>query len=160
PPDLPMTGGFIDLVLQAEAQVDEILRDAAGEVANSSAPAGSTVQQIVDLYTSFLDEQAVEELGSTPLESLLAVVDSIDGPGELASVLGSLERIGVTGVFSAYVNTDDRQSDRYIVNIAQGGLGLPDEAYYRDDAFAETRKAYLAHVEAMLVLLGADEAVA
>ena len=43
------------------------------------------------------------------------------------------------GAFESYVNTDDRQSDRYIVNVVQGGLGLPDEAYYREDAFAELR---------------------
>jgi len=52
------------------------------------------------------------------------------------------------------VNSDDRQSDRNIVNLVQGGLGLPDEAYYREDDFAELREAYVAHVGAMLGLLG------
>ena len=43
------------------------------------------------------------------------------------------------GAIESYVNTDDRHADRYIVNIVQAGLGLPDEAYYREDTFAEIR---------------------
>ena len=59
-----------------------------------------------------------------------------------------------------YVNTDDRRSDRYIVNVVQGGLGLPDEAYYRDESFAEVRTKYATHVAAMLGLAGWSEAEA
>jgi predicted metalloendopeptidase len=36
----------------------------------------------------------------------------------------------------------------------QGGLGLPDESFYREDSFAEHRAKYVAHVAAMLRLLG------
>ena len=31
-------------------------------------------------------------------------------------------------------------------HIVQGGLGLPDESYYRDDKFAEIREAYVAYL--------------
>ena len=48
------------------------------------------------------------------------------------------------------MNTDDRDSDRYLVNIVQGGIGLPDESYYREEKFADIRAAYLTHVEKML----------
>ena len=46
------------------------------------------------------------------------------------------------------------------MNIVQGGLGLPDEAYYREDAFAELRAKYVAHVAAMLRLVGYTERAA
>ncbi len=55
-------------------------------------------------------------------------------------------RAACGGLVGAYVDTDDRNSDRYIVNMVQGGLGLPDESYYREDEFAEIRAAYVAHV--------------
>ena len=61
---------------------------------------------------------------------------------------------------NCHVNTDDRNSDRYIVNIRQGGLGLPDESFYREDAFAEHRAKYVAHVAAMLQLIGRSPAEA
>src|SRR3954471_8581933 len=52
PPDLPMTGAAVQLLLDAEAQVGDILRASAARAASGSAPAGSPEQQIGDLYTS------------------------------------------------------------------------------------------------------------
>jgi endothelin-converting enzyme/putative endopeptidase len=63
-------------------------------------------------------------------------------------------------VVQSYVNTDDRHSDRYIVNLSQGGLGLPDESYYRLDAFAPVRERYHGHVAAVLRLLEWSDAEA
>jgi putative endopeptidase len=40
------------------------------------------------------------------------------------------------------------------VFLEQGGLGLPDESYYREEKFAEIRTAYLAHIERMLGMSG------
>ncbi len=160
PPDLPMVGGFVSLALEAEAEVDQILREAAAAAEGGEVAEGSPQQQIGDLYTSFLDEAAIERLAATPLSGLLAQVAAISSASEFAEVLGGLERIGVRGIFNAYVNTDDRHSERYIVHIAQGGLGLPDEAYYRAEPFAAVREAYVAHIAAMLRLLGDDEATA
>jgi endothelin-converting enzyme/putative endopeptidase len=158
PPDLPMVGGFVTLALEAEAQVDQILRDAAAAASAGEVAEYSPQQQIGDLYTSFLDEAAVERLGVAPLSGLLARVAAISSPAEFADVLGRLERVGVQGIFNAYVNTDDRRSDRYIVQVSQGGLGLPDEAYYQTKTFAPIRSAYVAHVSATLRLLGDDDA--
>ena len=75
-------------------------------------------------------------------------------------LLGRFQRENLGGLAYCYVNTDDRRSDRYIVNIVQGGLGLPDESFYREDAFAEHRAKYVAHVAAMLRLLGRSQAEA
>jgi putative endopeptidase len=158
PPDLPSTGGFIDLVLEAEADVGAILREASDAAADGSAPAGSDRRKMGDLFASFMDEDAVEALGAEPLADDLAAIDGLADVGALAPLLGRLQRQGTSGVFESYVNTDDRRSDRYVVNLVQGGLGLPDEAYYREDAFADLRVAYVAHVAAMLGHLGWTEA--
>jgi len=150
PSDLPMSGGFIDLRLEAERQVGEILRE-AGEAA---APAGSDLQRMGDLFASFMDEERIDALGARPLADDLAAIDALDDLGGFVRLLGRFQREGFTGSFEAYVNTDDRQSDRYIVNIVQGGLGLPDESYYHQDTFAEHRAKYVEHVAAMFRLLG------
>jgi putative endopeptidase len=39
-----------------------------------------------------------------------------------------------------------------ILYLQQGGISLPDEAYYRDEKYAEIRTAYLAHITAMFTL--------
>ena len=63
-------------------------------------------------------------------------------------------RGGVLGLVIPFVNTDDRDPSRYVVYLEQAGLGLPDESYYREDAHADKRTAYVAHVERMLSLAG------
>ncbi len=161
PADLSRIGGFIDLVLEAEADVGAILREAAAAAADGTAAPGSDIQKMGDLFASFMDEDAVEALGADPLAADLAAVAAVTDPGGLATLLGRLQGQGAAGAFESYVNTDDRRSDRYIVNVVQGGLGLPDEAYYREDGFADVRAAYVAHVAAMLRLLGwPDDAAA
>ncbi len=91
----------------------------------------------------------------------LAAIDALADVDQLVALLGCLSRQGVAGgAVESYVNTDDRHAEQYIVNIVQSGLGLPDESYYREDTFADIRTAYVAHVAAMLGLLGWDEGAA
>src|SRR5699024_7895745 len=80
----------------------------------------------------------------------------------LARAMGTLATTGVGGAVELFVDTDFNDPDRYSVFLWQGGLGLPDESYYREDTHAETRSAYVAHVATMLELSGlvtADEAM-
>ncbi len=160
PPDLSSVGGFIDLVLESEAEVGDILREASAAAASGAAEPGTDRRKIGDLFASFLDEERAEALGAEPLADDLAAIAALDSVDGLAALLGRLQRAGGTGLVGAYVNTDDRRSDRYVVNVVQGGLGLPDEAYYRDESLAPIREAYRAHLAATFELLGrtADEA--
>src|SRR5699024_9340935 len=47
----------------------------------------------------------------------------------------------------------DSGSEDCVAYIIQSGLGLPDEAYYREEAHADTLAAYQKHVEEMLEFL-------
>ncbi len=96
----------------------------------------------------------MEELGAEPLREDLAAIDAVDDMSALVRVLGRFERTGVSGFVGVHVDTDDKDSDRSVVKVSQGGLGLPDESYYREDTFAEIRSKYVAHVAAMLELGG------
>jgi putative endopeptidase len=158
PPDLSGIGSFMSLYLDAEQQTGEILRDAAAQAAAGELSAGSPGRLIGDLFTSFLDEARIERLGASPLERDLGAIAAVATTSDLARAIGACERTGVGGLFTAYVDTDDRKSDRYVMKLLQGGLGLPDESYYREDSFADTRKAYVQHVAAMLALAGRSEA--
>ena len=104
-----------------------------------------------------MDEGRINKLGLRPVQPLLGAVDALRDVRDLAAFLGEFERLGGYGLFGSYVNTDDRDSDRYLFNIFQGGLGLPDESYYRDDKFAEVRAKYVAYLEKLLGLAGHDD---
>ncbi|HYO38603.1 MAG TPA: M13-type metalloendopeptidase [Nocardioidaceae bacterium] len=150
PADRSAWGSFVVLAEQSEARVRAIIERLAGE----RHEPGTNAQRIGDLYTSFLDEERIEELGADPVRADLEAVQALSDHAALAEFVGGLERRGGGGFFGTYVNTDDRNSERYLVTVVQGGLGLPDESYYRDDKFADIRTAYLAYVERMLTLAG------
>jgi putative endopeptidase len=150
PADRSAWGSFVVLAEQSEARVREIIEGLAAE----QHEPGSNAQKIGDLFTSFMAEDRIERLGAEPLREHLAEVEAIADLDSLAASVGALERRGGGGFFGAYVDTDSRNSDRYLVHLVQGGIGLPDESYYRDDKFADIRTAYVSHVERLLGLAG------
>ncbi|MFZ2501899.1 MAG: M13-type metalloendopeptidase [Nocardioides sp.] len=156
PSDRSSWGPAATLAERAEQQVHAIIE----ELAADSSAAGDS-RKIADLYASFMDEAAIEARGAEPIRGLLDEAAAVSDLGELADFLGRFERRGGSSIFGSYIDNDDRNSERYLVNLVQGGLGLPDETYYREDKFAEVRAAYLGFCEKMFGLIGyADPAAA
>jgi putative endopeptidase len=149
PADRATDGAFRLLADRAEEQVRDLITEAAA----THAPAGTDEQRIGDLYASFMDEAAVARIGVRPLLDELAAVDSAASPEALAVVLGELQRSGVGGGTGAYVDTDSKNSTRYLLHLTQSGLGLPDESYYRDPQHAEILAAYPGHIARMFALV-------
>src|SRR4029079_2566150 len=73
-----------------------------------------------------------------------------------------LHSMGLHAVFNSDSTQDFKNSAEVTFEVYQGGLGLPDRAYYTntDDKSKVIRDAYLKHVAAMFVLLGDDAAKA
>jgi putative endopeptidase len=154
PSDRAAHGAFHALRDQAELDV----RALAEEAAASDAPTGSDERKVGDLWASFMDEGSVEARDAEPLAGDLADIRALTSADDLLSLLGRLQRHGTPGVVAWYVDNDGEDATRYIVNLVQGGLGLPDESYYREDAYAETRAAYVEHIAAMLRLVDEPDA--
>jgi neprilysin/putative endopeptidase len=149
PADRATDGAFRSLHDRAEEQI----RDLIAEAADSGAADGTDEQRIGDLYASFMDEDAVARIGVAPLLDELATIDAADGSDALAAVLGGLQRTGVGGGTGGYVDTDSKDSTRYLLHLSQSGIGLPDESYYRDAAHAEILAGYPRHIAAMFALV-------
>jgi putative endopeptidase len=149
PADRATDGAFRSLHDRAEEQVRELIT----EVASSGAAPNTDEQRVGDLYASFLDEDAIERRGVEPLLDELAGIDAAADPAALAAVVGALQRAGVGGSVGVYVDTDSKNSSRYLVHVTQSGLGLPDESYYRDDQHASILGAYPGHIAAMFALV-------
>ncbi|AQA25430.1 peptidase M13 family protein [Rhodococcus sp. MTM3W5.2] len=155
PADRAVDGAFRTLYDQAEVDVRAIITESA----EARGAAGTDSQRIGDLYSSFMDADAVERAGLEPIAGELAAVDAVSDLSALAGLLGELQRTGVSGAIGNYVDTDAKDSTRYLVHLTQSGIGLPDESYYREDSYAETRAAYLDHVRKMLTLAGRPDPV-
>ena len=154
PEDKARYGSFLVLAEEAEKAVREIIEQA------QNAEPGTLEKKVGDLYASFMDADRIEALGAAPLAPLLTEVESIADVDALLATIGRLERRGVPGFVQLFVDNDPGDPERYLVFVEQGGLGLPDEAYYREEKHAETLAAYRAHVERMLALAGLDDAAA
>ncbi len=155
PADRATDGAFRQLFDRAEEQVRDLIIEASG---GGAAP-GTDQQRIGDLYASFLDEDAVERRGLQPLLDELAAIDGAADRAALAAALGALQRTGVGGGVALYVDTDSKNSARYLVHLTQSGLGLPDESYFRDEQHAQVLAAYPRHIARMFALVfgGAPE---
>ncbi|HJT94946.1 MAG TPA: M13 family metallopeptidase [Mycobacterium sp.] len=149
PADRATDGAFRSLYDRAEEQVRDLITEAA---ASKAAP-GTDEQRIGDLYASFMDEATVAERGVQPLLDELAAIDEAGDGAALAAVIGALQRTGVGGGTGVYVDTDSKNSTRYLLHMSQSGLGLPDESYYRDEQHAAILGAYPGHIAAMFALV-------
>ncbi|MCV7382934.1 M13 family metallopeptidase [Mycolicibacter longobardus] len=148
PPDRATDGAFRALFDRAEAQVRDLLTAAA-----ESGTAGTDERRIGDLYASFLDEETVRDRGVEPLLAELSAIENAGDRDALTRVLGACQRTGVGGGVGLYVDTDSKDSTRYLLHLSQSGIGLPDESYYRDEQHAEILAAYPAHIAAMFALV-------
>lgn len=146
PADRATDGAFRTLADRAEEQVRDII--------TSASPAdGPDGARIGDLYASFMDTDTVARVGVAPLRAELATIAAAADRDALAGVLGRLQRTGIGGATGVYVDTDSKDSTRYLLHMSQSGLGLPDESYYRDAGHAEILAAYPAHIARMFTLV-------
>jgi putative endopeptidase len=152
PDDKARWGSFHLIAEQAEKDVRAIIEE------SQDAEPGTEARKIGDLYTSFMDTERIDAHGAAPLADSLAQVDGVDSIPALLRVVGSLERDGVGGMISLYIEPDPGNPERYVPFLVQSGLSLPDESYYRLDNFEETRAAFRGHVERILDLAGVAEA--
>jgi putative endopeptidase len=143
PADQAVHGSFYLLRDASEEAVKQILEEAQAN------PKPGVSQQIGDMYGSFLNEARVNELGAAPLAADLERIEDADF-SELSRLMGKFSREGISGFFGMYVNNDPGNPNRYLVNMYQGGLGLPDESYYREEKYADFRDAYVPYIAQML----------
>ena len=148
PADRASDGAFIKLRIQSEARVREIIEGATGS---------DEATKIAHIYASFMDDTAVNTKGGAPIADELAQVDSISGLADFISILSKLEAKGTSGIFGTFIYADMKDASTNILYLQQGGISLPDEAYYREEKYADIRTAYVAHIEAMFALAGVSD---
>ncbi|WP_028643679.1 M13 family metallopeptidase [Nocardioides sp. URHA0020] len=157
PSDRSSWGPFVQLADAAEDQVRTIIEDLARTVSEGGG-VDEDARKIGDLFHSFMDTDTINAKGIEPARPMIDAVAGLRDVRDLAAFLGEFERIGGHGLFGSYVATDSKDSDRYLFNLGQGGLGLPDESYYRDEKFAEIREKYVGYLTRLLDLAGHADA--
>ena len=143
-------GQLSELALQQQRQ----LLDAA-----MASPDNDVQHRLGDFWASGLDEAAVEADGSRPIATLLSRIDAIGKSRDVPATIAALHQVGIPVAFNFAPDVDLQALDRHIGYFMQGGMGLPDPAFYtRDDA--DTRVVmdrYRAYVRQILALTGTPE---
>ncbi|MDR0432218.1 MAG: peptidase M13 [Bifidobacteriaceae bacterium] len=159
PADRGSDGAFRELFDKAERQIHDIVAGAGEAAAGGAAgEAGGNAEVVRDFYAAFMDTATIDAAGAKPIIPDLELIWAAQTHQELAGVLGKLERTGTPGLLALWVDSDADDPQRYAVNMAQGGLGLPDETYYREEKFAEAREKYLVHIGNLFELTCPDVA--
>lgn len=145
--------------------VEEELRDRLKKInlqaLNAHAKPGSNTQKIGDFYFSGIDTLDIERQGLSPLQAELGAIDAIKNTGDLADEFAHLETIGVETPIAAGVGQDPKNSNKNMLQLFQGGLGLPNrDFYYNTDPHSTTvRNDYRQkHLPAVYTLAGVAHA--
>ena len=166
PPDQASWGSFSTLRDKAARRTADLIED----IARAKAAPGSNEQKIGDFYASFMDEAGIEAKGVAPLKPALDAIDAIADKQALAEVLGRSVRADVDAlndtnfftenIFGLWVAPGFDDPDHYMAYLLQGGLGMPDRAYYvgTDARTLGILGAYEAHIAKLLSLAGFADA--
>ncbi len=128
-----------------------------------TAGAKPNEKKIGDFYASFMDEKKLEALGYQPLKAEIERIKALSDKKALPLLIAHLNDIGVPAPYGIGVGQDYKDSSKYVAQLGQSGLGLPDRDYYlkKDDAkFAEIVAKYTLYIEKVLTLAGEKDAAA
>eukprot|EP00980_Cylindrotheca_fusiformis_P002192 scaffold503_cov81-Cylindrotheca_fusiformis.AAC.2 len=183
PSGYPNWNTFLDLHTKSQERLKDLLVSLANndndenendeKVSNNKTIITTTPElaengrKLAAFYKAAMDETAIENAGTKPIQPLLlacketaqafAAADSSSNK-LFATRLGNLlKEYGITAFFSIGGGPDHQNSDHSIVQIVQGGLGMPDRDYYFDEDKQDQRDAYQQHIAKMLSLLDEND---
>jgi putative endopeptidase len=151
PADQGATNSFYSLANVETQQLRGILEKA--EVNGSRRSPNE--QKIGDYYHACMDETTINQKGLEPIEPLLKRIDSMSME-QLPTIVGDLQRMGVSVFFSYGEQQDFKDATKQIAAIDQGGLGMPEKDFYlrTGPKDIQLRKDYVAYVTRILTLSG------
>jgi putative endopeptidase len=154
--EIPADKSDYDQFTKINDEVQQQLRDVIEPLQNSTDAADPDQQKIADLYASFLDEPALEQLGLKPLGQEFARIEALKDRAGIPALIAHYNEIGVAAPYTPQVHQDAKDAARYVFDLSQDGLGMPDRDYYLlDDAeLKQARVGYQQHIEKMLTLAG------
>jgi len=134
----------------------EQLRGLIEDIASKTAKSGTVEQKIADLFNLAMDSTKLNKDGYEPVKADIAKISALKDSKELVELLPELMQNGVSPFFNVYVDADPMNSNQYLVQTYQGGIGLGERDYYlENDANTKNiRDKYAAHIAGMFEKMG------
>ena len=133
-----MNGAFVDLEELNKKRIREMVED----YAKKPQTKGTVAQKIASIYNLYMDSVRRNREGYTPIKPVLAKIRAAKNRKELIKLMYDLDVKGY-GTFPVGfgMTVDAMNSDRYIIGISQGGIGLDPEYYTKPN---DQQKAVIA----------------
>ena len=149
PADKTRYGAFDELRDKSEIDVHGLLE----ELTRTQPAAGSVQQKVLDLYSSWMDEAGIETRGLEPLQAYFAAIGAAKTKADIVQLMSDND---YASPISLFIDPDPADTTRYVVNVGQGGLGMPDRDFYLDNSerFERYRAAYKIYVRRIFELIG------
>ncbi len=159
PADKTRWGSFDELRQNTDKDALAILKEAA---ADKKLNPKSDQAKSVSVYQTYMDTISRNKLGIKPIKPYLAKINAIKTAQDVNNLLIEMEPIGGIGFYGIGVGADAKDSNKNVVYLGLGSLGLPDREYYvaDDKDSKEKREKYVQHVTRMLQFLGTNPAQA
>jgi predicted metalloendopeptidase len=116
----------------------------------------------INLYKTIMDTVGRNKQGLSPLKPYLAKINAVKNTKDLEVLMIEMDAIGGVGFVGVGIGSDAKNSNRNVINVGPGSVGLPDRDYYvsEDKDSKEKRDKYVLHVAKMLQILGENPAKA
>src|SRR5262245_39861050 len=153
PPGYSSYTAFEEVYDNNEVILRRVLERAA---ADKKAAPSSDWGRLGTYYSTCMDSMSAEKAGKKPIEGLLAEIDAMKSPRDLAPRLAWLHAHGVPAMFGFFARQDPGNSEQVIAFASQGGLSLPDRDYYlrTDSAAVATRATWVTQTTTLFTLVG------
>ncbi|MBV7538501.1 M13 family peptidase [Duganella sp. sic0402] len=158
PADKSSWGSFEKLDDDTKPQLRALIEGAAANQAGSPE-----AQRIGDFYASYMNEAKLEELRLLPLKADFERIAALNDKRLIPGLIAHFNRNGYTAPYGFAIHQDNKDSTKYVADLYQDGLSLPDRDYYlkkSDKKLAEALAKYEQHVSKMLALAGNANAAA
>ena len=110
--------------------------------------------KIGTLYKIAMDAEKLNQEKIEPVKKYLDEIDAIKSVNELPKFLGRFHKMS-SAFWSDGVALDEKDSDHFIYNIGQGGIGLSRDYFFdTDKKTVEIRKQYLDFIEKQMKNFG------
>ncbi len=159
PGDRIRWGSFDELRKKTDIDAMAILKDAGK---NTLYKSNTDQGKAVNLFKSILDTIGRNKAGINPIKPYLTKVNAVKNVTDLQNLMMEMQPEGGIGFFGFYIGADAKDSNKNVLYLGPGGLGLPDRDYYVSDDkdSKEKREKYVTHVSKMLQFIGDSKDVA
>ena len=154
-PEYSRYGSFEMLEQKTNLQLQTLINN----LAKSQHPKGSVAQKVADLYNLSMDSIRRNKEGYSPIKADQKAISNLKTREQLFLSIAEMEITGMSPFFSVRIGTDRDNSNKKLVAISQGGIGMGQKDYYTEttESTVKIRDAYKDLMVDLFLMTGNNE---